>query len=100
MSTLPRHLVTVTDVFVFTDGTLNVAPLVPLAVIDQNPSERLRPGDQLELRGPDGRVIKTKFFQLGWPSPSEGALCIQLMPPVTRENLAPGTQIWKVSGPE
>jgi hypothetical protein len=95
MSTLPRYLLTVTDVFVFSDGSLNIAPLVSFATCGQ-----LRVGDELELRGPDGRVIKTRLYALGWPYPSKGELCIQLVAPVTREDLAPGTQIWKVSGAE
>jgi hypothetical protein len=89
----PRHLTTVTDVFELSDGTLNVAPLVPIAICDQ---ARLKPGDQLELRSPDGRILKAKLCQLGWLSPSKGALCIQLIPPVTKDDLSPGTQIWKV----
>jgi hypothetical protein len=100
MGTVPRLLVTVTDVFVFTDGTLNIAPLVPFAVCDREPGEQLKQGDQLELRGPDGKVIKTTLYQLGLPYPSQVAACIQLVPPVTKEDLAPGTQIWKLSGPE
>jgi hypothetical protein len=95
---IPRLLVTVTDVFVFTDGTINVAPLVPFELIDPKRGERLRPGDQLELRSPDGRLVKARLYQLGRPSPNKGALCIQLFSPVTKDDLAPGTQIWRVGG--
>ena len=98
MDSIPRRLIVVTEVFEFSDGTINPVPLVPFALIDPEFGERLKPGDQLELRRPDGTATTVKLYALSWPSPSKGALGIQLRPPVTKDDLPPGTEIWKVQG--
>lgn len=59
-------------------------------------SEQLKEGDNLELRKPDGSVIQTAAYGLEWVVPSGGALCLTLPPPLRKEDVPPGTEIWKV----
>jgi len=44
----------------------------------------LRRGDRLELRRPDGNVLKTSFYALGRSSPSDGTGTISLKKPPTQ----------------
>jgi hypothetical protein len=72
-------------------GIVCIEPLVPLASCDD-----LKKGDILELRKPDGSVIETTLFGLEWPIPSRGALIMTLPPPIKKNDVPSGTQIWKV----
>ena len=73
-------------------------PVVLYALIGSEPGELLKPGDQLELRRPDGSVTRVKLCGLEWPSPSKGGLILRLEPAVTKDDLPLGTEIWKVCG--
>jgi hypothetical protein len=70
-----------------------VEPLVPVALLER---EQLKKGDKLELRKPDGSVTQTAVYGLEWVVPSKGALCVTLPPPLRKEDVPPGTEIWKV----
>jgi len=98
MNTTEQRLIVVTDVFEITGRGICPAPLVPHELINPKPGERLRPGDQLELRKPDGTVTKVKLYGLAWFSPSKGGLGIELGSTVTKADVPIGTEIWKVSG--
>jgi hypothetical protein len=98
MNLTERQLITVTDVFEIAGRGIFAAPAVPYALIDSGPGERLRPGDQLELRRPDGSVARVKLCSLEWPSPSKGGLILNLGASITKADIPVGTEIWRVSG--
>ena len=96
MPSIPRRLLIVSDIFEFEDGSINLAPLVPFTVLDPERGERLKAGDQLELRRPDGTIIKTTLYGLNWLSPSRGTMGLALNKPITKADVPIGTEIWKV----
>jgi hypothetical protein len=69
---------------------------VPHALVNPQRGEKLKRGDQLELRTPNGKIIKIKLFGLGWPSPDKGGLIIQLEPSIAKDDIPLGTEIWKL----
>jgi hypothetical protein len=87
-----RFLFAITGTFEV-KGIVCVEPLVPFALCE---GERLKKGDILELRKPDGSVVQTTLFGLEWPSPSRGALIMTLPPPLTKNDVPAGTEIWKM----
>jgi hypothetical protein len=54
-------LIIVEEIFEFQDGTIHFVPLLSYEVIDK---ERLRRGDNLEMRLPDGTSITTTLHGL------------------------------------
>lgn len=78
MSLFPAKLIVVNDVFALQDGILLFTPTVPFALADQL---RLRSGDQLELRRPNGTVVQTTLFGVTTCSPSDGTVGISVNPP-------------------
>jgi len=100
MASTQRRLIIVTDAFEVAGRCICPCPVVPYSLVDPTEGERLKPGDQLELRKPDGTVTKVQLYGLGWPSPVQSGLIIQLEPSVKRDDLPAGTEIWKVSGTE
>lgn len=94
-----RQLITVTEVFEIVGRGVFVAPVVPYALIDAAPNERLQRGDQLELRRPDGSVVRVKLCGLAWPSPHQGGLILSLGTSLAKADIPLGTEIWRVSGP-
>jgi len=93
MPVVPNRLIVVADIFEFQDGTLHFWPLVPFEVIDR---EHLKAGDPLELRRPDGTIVKTTLHSLDWPYPSKGKLGLCVDKPLTKVDIPVGTEIWKV----
>ncbi len=93
MSIVPSRIIVVTDVFEFQDGTLHFSPLVPSEVMER---EQLKAGDPLELRRPDGTIVRTSLHSLDWPYPSKGKLGLCLDKPLTKMDIPVGTEIWKV----
>jgi hypothetical protein len=100
MNATVRRLIVVTDVFEISGRGICLAPLVPHVLIDPDLGERLRPGDQLELRKPDGTVTTVKLYGLGIFRPSQGGLSIELGPAITKSDVPIGTEIWRVAGPQ
>ena len=98
MDSTERRLIVVTGVFKITGRCICPCPVVPHALINPEPGEQLKPGDQLELRKPDGTLTKDRLQGLGWPSPSQGGLFIQLEPSISKDDVPLGTEIWKVHG--
>jgi hypothetical protein len=94
MPFIPSRLIVVTEIFELQDGTLHFSPLVPSEVIDR---EHLKVGDPLELRRPDGTVVKTTLHNLDWPVPSRGKLGLCLNKSLTKTDIPVGTEIWKVT---
>ena len=92
MPMLPAKLIVVNDVFEFPHGLLVFLPSVPYGLIDE---VHLRTSDCLELRRPDGTVLKTTLYALGRPSPSDGTLDISVKP-FTKADVPIGTEVWKV----
>ena len=92
MPPFAQLLFVVTGTFTVRD-VVCVEPLVPFALLE---TEQLKKGDNLELRKPDGSVIQTAVYGLEWVVPSRGALCMTLPPPLRKEDVPPGTEIWKV----
>ena len=86
-------LIIVEDVFEFGDGTIHFAPAVPFEVIDR---ERLKQGDQLELRRPDGTTLRTALYNFDFLRPSHGKSGLCVNSPLTKEDVTVGTEIWKV----
>jgi hypothetical protein len=97
MNSTDRRLITVIDVFEIAGRGIFAVPVVPYALIGSESGERLQPGDQLELRRPDGRVTRVKLCSLEWPSPSQGGLILNLGASLTKADVPPGTEIWRVS---
>jgi hypothetical protein len=59
-----RLLLVVDDLFEFKDGTLHFSPFVAIAEL-----KKVKAGDRLELRRPDGTTIQTTLYGFDWPSP-------------------------------
>lgn len=85
-----RLLLAVEDVFEFQDGTVHLSPLVAIPIL-----EGLKAGDALELRKPDGTVIRTTLYGLDWPSPMRGQVGLSVNMPLTKAEIPAGTEIWK-----
>jgi hypothetical protein len=92
---MDRRLIVVTELFEIPARCICALPVVPYALIEPTQGERLKPGDQLELRRPDGNAIRVKLAGLGRPSPSKGGLIIQLGASISRGEIPIGTEIWK-----
>jgi hypothetical protein len=86
-------LIVVADVFELQDGTLHFAPGVPFVVADET---RLKPGDHLELRRPDGSIVETNLLGLDLFYPTNGTVGLGLGKPLTKKDIPVGTEIWKV----
>jgi hypothetical protein len=93
MSSIPAQLIVFSDVFEFRDGTLHFIPTVPFAVADQ---VRLKVGDDLELRRPDGSVIKATLLGFDMFSPSNWTVGLSLGKPLGKSDVPVGTEIWEV----
>jgi len=93
MPSIPARLIVVGDVFKFRDGTLHFTPTVPFAVADHL---RLKVGDNLELRRPDGSIIKTTLLGIDVFSPSHWTVGLSLGKPLGKSDVPVGTEIWKV----
>jgi hypothetical protein len=96
MKSNERRLIVVTDIITITGRGICPWPVVPHALICAESGERLKSGDQLELRRPDGSVSRVKLCDLEWPSPGKGGLILRLEPSVTVDELPLGTEIWTV----
>jgi hypothetical protein len=92
MSSIPRRLIVVSDVFEFQDGTLHFSPTMPIPAADRL---RLKAGDHLELRQPDGTIIETTLLAIDRFSPCDGTLGLCLGK-LTKTDIPVGTEIWKV----
>ena len=88
-----KLLIVVADIFEFQDGTLHFAPAVPFAVADE---ASLKPGDNLELRRPDGTIVKAGLVGIDLFRPSNGTVGLCLSKPLTKVDIPVGTEIWKV----
>jgi len=97
MNSTQRQLIVVTDLCEL-NGRICPLPAVPNALVSPGCNDQLKFGDQLELRRPDGTVTKVELQGLQWSSSGEEELFIELGPPVTKQDLPPGTTIWMVSG--
>jgi hypothetical protein len=93
MSFIPSQLIVVSDIFEFQDGTLHFSPAVPIPTADR---VHLREGDRLELRRPDGSIVKTTLHGIDRLSPSNGMVGLGLGKPLTKMDIPVGTEIWKV----
>ena len=98
MNSTERRLIIVTDIIEIAGRGICPWPVVPHALIGSEPGERLKPGDQLELRRPDGSITRVKLCGLEWPSPSKGGLILRMEASLTKDDLPLGTEIWKVCG--
>jgi len=87
-------LLVVEETFELSDGALHLAPGVPFEVADR---AHLRPGDQVELRRPDGTVITTSLYCFDRFVPSYGKIGLGLGKPLTQADIPVGTEVWKVS---
>ena len=90
---IPSQLIVVSDIFEFQDGTLHFSPGIPIPRADR---VRLRAGDQLELRRPDGSIIKTTLYGIDLFSQSDGMVGLGLGKPLSKTDIPIGTEIWKV----
>lgn len=95
-----RRLVTVADVFELSGRGICPLPVVPHALINPEVGERLKVGDDLELRRPNGTVTRVKLYGPGWPSPSKGGVCIELGSTLSKADVPVGTEIWTVGEAE
>jgi hypothetical protein len=86
-------LIIVEETFQFQDGTIHFAPAVSFEVIDR---ERIREGDRLELRRPDGTAIMTTLHSLDFLKPSNGKCGLCVNRPRTKSDIPAGTEIWTI----
>jgi len=93
MPSTPARLIVVSDVFKFRDGTLHLSPTVPFAVADHF---RLKVGNNLELRRPDGSIIKATLLGIDVFSPSNWTVGLSLGKTLGKSDVPLGTEIWKV----
>jgi hypothetical protein len=100
MNLIERQLVSVTEVLEVAGRGIFVVPVMPYALIEGTPKERLQRGDQLELRKPDGSVARATLTlcSLEWPSPHQGGLILGLGTSITKADVPIGTEIWRVGG--
>jgi hypothetical protein len=84
-----RLLIVVADIFELQDGTLHFTPAVPFAVADE---ARLKSGDHLELRRPDGSIVKTNLLGVDRFYPSNGMVGLGLGKPLPRMTVPVGTR--------
>jgi len=92
MHVFPTKLIVVNDVFELTKGLLVFTPCVSFVLADD---VRLRRGDRLDLRRPDGTVLQTTLYALGTSTPSDGTLAIGVKP-FSKADVPIGTEIWKL----
>jgi len=93
---MARLLVIVTDVFEIAGRCICVLPVVPPEQLNPGEGAGLRPGDNLELRRPNGTSLKVTLSGLGWPSPRKGGLIIQIEPSLSKNDIPLGTEIWSI----
>lgn len=86
-------LIIVEETFEFQDGTIHFAPALSHEVIDR---ERLKRGDNLEMRRPDGTSITTTLHSLDFLRPSHGKCGLCVNKPLTKSDIPAGTEIWKI----
>ena len=86
-------LIIVEEIFEFQDGTIHFVPLLSYEVIDK---ERLRRGDNLEMRLPDGTSITTTLHGLDFFRPSQRKCGLCVNKPLTKSDIPAGTEIWKI----
>src|SRR5262245_17644385 len=91
-----RKLITVSEVFEIAGRGLALSPVVPHALIGPDSGEQLKPGDELELRRPDGTIKRVKLYGLEWFRPSKGGLGLTFSPAVSKLEIPIGTEIWTV----
>jgi len=96
MNSTDRLLIVVTDIIRITGRGIFPWPVVPHETIGGSTGEPLKIGDELELRRPDGSIVKTTLCGLEWPSPAKGGLILRLEASISEADLPLGTEIWKV----
>lgn len=77
-------------------GFTALVPSVPFALIEPSSGRRLKAGDSLELRKPDGTIAKAILHSLSWPAPSMDGLGLLLKPSITKADVPPGTEVWSI----
>ena len=93
---MERQLIIVTEVFEVAGRCICPLPVVPNSLISAQQGEWLKPGDQLELRRPNGKVTRVRLYGLGLLLPERDGLVIQLEPTISKHDIPTGTEIWKV----
>ena len=96
MNSTERRLMIVTNIVKITGRGIAAWPVVPHELICSDSGERLKPGDPVELRRPDGIKSRVQLHSLEWPSPNMGGLILMFGASVTAEEIPFGTEIWTV----
>jgi hypothetical protein len=62
-------------------------------------NERVRVGDSLQLRRPDGTAVRTSIAGLEFtnPMPANHALAVVLPTQLTKDDVPVGTEVWSIS---
>jgi hypothetical protein len=92
-----RRLIIVTDIIKITGRGICPWPVVPRELICSDSGERLKVGDPLELRRPDGSASRVKLCALEWPSPDRGGPMLRFEASVAADEIPLGTEIWTVN---
>ena len=90
---MPRLLFVVADLFeIARRGPVLIPGIVPQG------EERFRVGDLLELRRPDGTLLKTHIagLELLNPSPPDHAVAVLLPIGISRQDIPVGTEVWSI----
>jgi hypothetical protein len=92
MSANPRCLFVVSDTFIIRGRGIVLCPgIIPKG------EERFRWGDSVELRRPDGTVLRVKIaIELLSPTPKDGSFPILLAEPSRKEDVPIGTEVWSI----
>ena len=89
---MARNLLTVEDpIYVEGRGICLFPVLVPQG------EEVFRNGDLIDIKFPDGRVIRTQIADLSIPTPNPNSGCIIFLPPSFKKGAVPvGAEVWSV----
>lgn len=88
---MARHLLTVDDTFTIAGRGLVLTP--PIQML---PGERLRPGDTLLLKHPDGSETVTTLGGLELSRPNPDGKVGLMLDRLTKVDVPIGTEVWSV----
>jgi hypothetical protein len=89
---MARRLLTVEHVFTIEGRGIGLAPV---AVPEGN--ERFRVHDPIDIRLPDGRIVRTEVASWMLPTPNpECGLNILLPPSFKKDDVPAGSEVWSV----
>ena len=90
MPKIARCLFVVESVFLIGHGGPVLVPGLTRTVGD----DRVRAGDRIELRRPDGSILVTRIHGINFVKPSKGIYPISLPKSISKNDVPVGTEVW------